>query len=323
MQYIDLVFMLEADRMQNLVCLDKIVSKEKQVVLAERARNISSDPVALAQEEARSTLFLQNNYKRPIIGYREEIETLTNYDVLAFYRNWYSPSNAIVVIEGDISFDEAYKMADKYYGKIKESEVPTHYDYKDPQNVKTSSHILLEDKRVKQDTSFILIKADSYLTNKDNAYALQILSELLNGSVGMLYKDIVINKKIAKTINVSYSPLYKNNTAFYISYIPDDESPCVIEDAVLDILNKVAQNGVDLSELQSAKERLISDRKFLDDKFGATADLIGQYLSVGLKIEDFNSWEENLKNVTQSDLKKAVQNLLKQRLVVVNLVSNQ
>src|SRR5204862_2202435 len=107
-----------ADRMTGLVLTDANVIPELKVVLEERNQRTDNEPSARLGEQVQAALFLNHPYGRPVIGWRHEIETLNREDALAFYRRFYTPNNAVVVIAGDVSATEARELAERTYGKV-------------------------------------------------------------------------------------------------------------------------------------------------------------------------------------------------------------
>ena len=113
-----LMMQLEADRMRDLILNDEVVATERNVILEERAQRVDSDPGALLREQARAALYLNHPYGVPIIGWRHEIEQLNLADAEAFYRRFYAPNNAVLVVAGDISPDEVRALAEQHYGSL-------------------------------------------------------------------------------------------------------------------------------------------------------------------------------------------------------------
>ncbi len=108
----------EADRMTGLVLTDAAVAPELNVVLEEQNQRVANNPRARLGEQIDAALFLNHPYGRPIIGWRHEIEKLNRDDALAFYRRFYTPNNAILVIAGDVGPDEVKELAEATYGKV-------------------------------------------------------------------------------------------------------------------------------------------------------------------------------------------------------------
>src|SRR5260370_21098281 len=108
----------EADRMTGLVLTDTNVPPELNVVLEEQNQRVANDPAAQLTEQVQAALYLNHPYGRPVVGWRHEIEALTREDALAVYRRFYTPTNAAVVIAGDVNAEEVGALAQKTYGKV-------------------------------------------------------------------------------------------------------------------------------------------------------------------------------------------------------------
>src|SRR6266700_3525266 len=108
----------ESDRMTGLVLTDNEVKPELQVVLEEQNMRVANNPGARLGEQMETTLFLNHPYGRPVIGWRHEIEQLDRADALAFYRRFYTPNNAVLVVAGDVTPAEVQTMAEETYGKV-------------------------------------------------------------------------------------------------------------------------------------------------------------------------------------------------------------
>ena len=117
-----LMMQLEADRMRNLVLAEEDVSTERNVVIEERRSRVDSDPNSQFQEQRRAVMFLNHPYRNPVIGWQHEIEALNRENVLSFYKTFYAPNNAILVIAGDVYPHEVKTLAEKYFGVLEPSD---------------------------------------------------------------------------------------------------------------------------------------------------------------------------------------------------------
>ena len=115
---LELFMEMEADRMTNLVLTEKGVETEKGVVLEERRSRTDNNPGAILGEQVTAALYLNYPYRRPVIGWAHEIKALSLKSVMAFYKKWYTPANAILVVAGDITAAKLKPLAEKYYGAI-------------------------------------------------------------------------------------------------------------------------------------------------------------------------------------------------------------
>ncbi|MFN7052283.1 MAG: M16 family metallopeptidase, partial [Gemmobacter sp.] len=115
---LDLMMQIEADRMRDLILTDDVVATERNVILEERNQRTDSDPGSLFSEQLRAAQYLNHPYAIPIIGWRHEIEGLDRAEAEAFYRTYYAPNNAVLVVAGDVTPDAVRAMAEKHYGPI-------------------------------------------------------------------------------------------------------------------------------------------------------------------------------------------------------------
>src|SRR5690606_35315926 len=108
----------EADRMVNLVLTDEVIGPERDVIIEERSSRVENDPSALLSEEVSATLYQNHPYRSPVIGWMHEIEQLNREDAIDFYKRYYAPNNAVLVVAGDVETSEVREMASEIYGKI-------------------------------------------------------------------------------------------------------------------------------------------------------------------------------------------------------------
>src|SRR5215813_10757997 len=119
-EHLKMLMEFEADRMTGLVLTDDVVKPELQVVLEEQNMRVANNPAARLSEQMEASLYLNHPYRRPIIGWRQEIEKLNGEDALEFYKLFYTPNNAILIVAGDVTAEEVKKLAEATYGKIEQ-----------------------------------------------------------------------------------------------------------------------------------------------------------------------------------------------------------
>jgi zinc protease len=172
----------ESDRMTNLVLTKDVVAPELDVVLEEQNQRVTNNPGARLGEQVEAALYLNHPYGKPVIGWRHEIEKLTLDDALAFYRRYYTPNNAVLVVAGDVTADEVKALAEATYGKIEpRSEISARQRPQEPAQV-ASRHVTLSDPRVEQPSLQRSYLVPSAATAKPGeAEALEVLSQILGG----------------------------------------------------------------------------------------------------------------------------------------------
>src|SRR6186713_3209266 len=144
------VMEFEADRMTGLQLTDDVVLPERNVILEEQNQRVGNNPRARLSEQIDAALYLNHPYGKPVIGWRHEIEKLNREEALAFYRRFYTPNNAVLVVAGDVTTDEIRTLAEATYGKVaKVAEIGPRVRPQEPAQV-AARHITLADARVEQ-----------------------------------------------------------------------------------------------------------------------------------------------------------------------------
>jgi len=190
----------EADRITGLVLNDDVVRPELNVVLEEQNMRIANNPNSRLAEQMDAALYLNHPYGRPTIGWRPEIERLDRDDALAFYRRFYSPNNAIVVIAGDVTADEVKAAAEDTYGKVtvRADIAPRHRPQEPPQEAPRT--VTLADPQVEQPSINRYYLAPARTTAKPGeSEALEVLAHVLgSGSNSRLYRSLVLDKGVTE-----------------------------------------------------------------------------------------------------------------------------
>lgn len=303
----------EADRMSNLALTKEIIEPERQVVLEERRSRVDNNPSSVLREHAQASLFRNHPYRIPIIGWEHEINEITLIDLLKFYKRWYQPNNAILVVAGDITAEELKPLAEKYYGPIPRGEDITRDRTFEPEQ-SVERRAIMRDERVRQPSWSRTFIAPSMGLNNDaqgikDVHALQVLSDILGGGgTSRLYRALVIDQKIA----VSAGSYYGGDTlgpaqfGLYASPQPGvtmDQIEAAIEAEVASIL----ADGVTDQEVERSIKRLRYEAVYARDSFQAGARILGAALASGQSIEDVEAWPERIAAVSPEAVKAAAE----------------
>ena len=295
-----LMMRYEADRMANLVLTDEVVLPERDVILEERRSRVDNEPGAQLSEMARAALFMNHPYGISIIGWEHEMRQLTTEDALAFYRRWYAPNNAVVVISGDVTLDEVRPLAEKHYGALPRRAVPERLRPQEPVQM-APRRVVLQSPRVRQPAISISYLAPSYNRGEPGeAYALQVLSEILGGgSVSRLYLSLVVEQGLAAAAGSGYGgdDLDLSTFTFYGSPRPGTDL-ALVEAALRAEIDKLLKDGVTEAEVAEAKERLQSAAVFARDNVSTPSRVLGAALVTGQTIEDVEAWPARIGAVT-------------------------
>ncbi|QDB99410.1 pitrilysin family protein [Mesorhizobium sp. 8] len=298
----------EADRMRNLILDDKTIVTERDVILEERRARVDNDPSSLLEEEVDATLWQNQPYRIPVIGWKQEIEKLDRADALTFYDHYYRPNNAILVVAGDVDAETVRALAQKSYGKLERGpDLPPRIRPVEPEQ-NSRRTVTLTDARVGEPSFSTQWVVPSYHTGKPGeAEALDLLSEILGGGPrSRLYQELVVRKKIATSAGASFQGNMLDDTNFAVYAEPrDGNSVADVEAAANAEAARIATGGVTEEELDRAKDRFIRSTVFARDRQDAMANMYGATLATGGTIEDITGWPDRIRKVTAEQVKTA------------------
>ena len=179
---LELMMRMEADRMRNLKLSEEDIATERDVILEERNQRIENDPRALFSEQMSAAQYLNHRYGAPVIGWRHEMEALDRDDALSFYRTYYAPNTAILVVAGDVTPDEVRELADRYYGVLEPTpDFPERFRSQEPPQT-AARRLTFKDPRVAQpyfNRSYLAPERNS--GDQEKAAALLLLARILGG----------------------------------------------------------------------------------------------------------------------------------------------
>jgi zinc protease len=320
-EHLGTVMEFEADRMTGLVLTDANVLPERDVVLEERRSRTDSDPAALLSEASQAALFTNHPYGMPIIGWEHEIRQLNREDALAFYKRFYAPNNAILVVAGDVTPEEIRPLAEKTFGAIPaEPGLKPRVRPVEPEP-RAERRVVLTDPRVKQPQIGRTYLAPSYrLAKPGEAEALDVLSHVLgSGTLSRLYRSLVVDQGIAAGAGAWYSGTALDNGRFgvYASPLPGT-SLDKLEAAIDVVIEKIIADGVSTTELERAKTRLIADSVYAQDNQARLARMYGSGMTVGMTVEDIQAWPDRIRAVTADAVREAAKEWLNRRRSVTS-----
>jgi zinc protease len=309
----------EADRMTGLVLTDANVLPERDVVLEERRSRTDNDPAAQLSEASQAALFVNHPYGRPIIGWEHEIRALNREDALEFYRRFYAPNNAILVVAGDVTTEEVRPLAEKTYGRIaSQPGIKTRARPVEPTPL-AHRRVVLADPRVRQPQLSRNYLVPSYrLAKPGEAEALDVLSHILGtGSISRLYRTLVVEKEIAASAGSWYSGMSLDAARFGVYATPRPGTSLEALEAEIDaVIARVAAQGVTAAELERAKTRLIADSVYAQDSQVRLARMYGAGLAVGMTVEAIKVWPDGIRAVTAEAVRDAASTWLDLRRAV-------
>src|SRR6516162_1308842 len=304
----------EADRMTGLILKDENVLPERDVVLEEYNMRVANNPEARLNEQIMAALYLNHPYGRPVIGWHHEIERLDREDALAFYRRFYAPNNAVLVIAGDVEAYDVRPMVERAFGAIPaQPAIPARRLRPQEPEPAAARTVTLSDPRVEQPglRRYYLVPSAATAAAGESA-ALDVLAQLMGGgSNSYLYRRLVVDHPLAVTAGASYQGTSLDATQFAISASP---RPGVefsqIEQAIDEVIADIGQRPIRAEDLERVKTQLIAESIYAQDNQATLARWYGGGLTTGLGIEDIRSWPDRIRAVTADQIRLAAQKWL-------------
>ncbi|MHB0982245.1 MAG: M16 family metallopeptidase [Thiobacillus sp.] len=313
---------LEADRMARLVISDELFAKEVQVVMEERRLRTDDQPQSVVYERLMATALQVHPYRRPIIGWMNDLQNMTAQDARDWYARWYAPNNATLVVAGDVKADEVVALAKRHFGALPARVLPDRKPQAEPAQ--------LGEKR-------IVVKAPAQLpyllmvwhapTLKDWAqdttpYALQILAGVLSGNdSARLQKSLVKTQQIAVDASAGYDAVARGPGLFMVDATPaPGKSVAALEKAVRGELERLRREGISEAELARVKAQVIAADVYQRDSLFYQAMQLGEYVTAGLPPEALAGRVDKLRAVTAKEVQAVARQWLQdERLSVAEL----
>jgi len=300
------VMKMEAERMTKLKLEEKEILTERNVILEERRTRTENNPTALLGEQMNAALYLSHPYGTPVIGWMHEMETLSQADAVAFYKRFYAPNNALLVVSGDVTVEEVQALAEATYGKIPTNpNVKPYVRPKEPPQ-RAPRRLVFKDERAGKPILQRYYLAPSYSTAKPGeAEALDLLMKAVAyGSTSRFNRELVIKQKIASSAGGWFSGSGRDYGKIAVYGVPAEGVTLEQFEAAIDkVLGEVIANGITAQELARAKKVYIADYIYESDSQSTLARRYGYGLMVGQTIEQIEAWPEALSRVTLEDVK--------------------
>lgn len=311
---LDLMMTMEADRMRDLQLSEDDIATERDVILEERAMRTDNSPGALLNEQMQAALYQNHPYGIPVIGWRHEMEQLGLDEAMAYYRKYYAPNNAILVVAGDVEPQEVLAMAEEHYGPLEPTEgLEPRARPLEPVPL-AERRITYEDPRVSQ--PYVV---RSYLAPERNpgeqeeAAALVYLAEILGGNsaTSVFGQALEFEQNIAVSTFAGYSALNLDISSIRIGVVPAQGVSLAEAEAAMDAtLAEFMENGIDQAQFERIKTRIRAGDIYAQDSMRGLANRYGAALTSGLTIEDVKAWPEVLQSVTPDDVMAAAEKVL-------------
>ncbi|HEX8355885.1 MAG TPA: pitrilysin family protein [Segetibacter sp.] len=270
----EVIFDLEADRISSLSIDSNMVKSERGVVLSERSTGLENSPYRLLSENIEATAFQEGAYHWPVIGYEADIKNWTKEDLEYYFRTYYAPNNCVVVMSGNIKFDNVKALAQKYLEPIaaQPPAKPVHL-VETPQ---TGERRITVQKEVANPYLGIAYAVPEAKHN--DYYALDILSSILtSGKSSRLYAALVDKKQLASSVFTNFGATF--DPALFAIFAVTNKGKKVeeVESAIYEELEKIKKEGITENELQKIKNQKLIEFYNQVETINGKSNNIGTY----------------------------------------------
>lgn len=303
-EHLETVMRMEAGRMRGLMLPEKEVDSERLVILEERRQRTDNNPGAKLAETVDAALFVNHPYGIPVIGWYHEMEDLSWDDATGFYKKYYAPNNAILVVAGDVKAEDVFKKAAETYGTLApEDNIPPRLRTQSPP-LSGRNVVTFHDPTVRQPQVSRIYRVPSANQNPQAALALDVMQEIVaGGPSSRLYQELVVNRKLASAVSLSYDGNALDDSQLWLSGTPaPGVKPQELETALTEELQKLIAEPVTETELREALQRMQDEAAYARDSLTGPAMAIGYALITGQKLDDVENWPERIAGVTAAQI---------------------
>jgi len=324
---LELCLQLESDRMRNLVIKEDEFKKEIEVIKEERRMRTDDKPTSLTYERFNAVAFLNSSYHQPIIGWMEDLNTMTVEDLSQWYQTWYAPNNATLMVSGDVKAQDVFALAKKYFGQLKSSEIPA---LKSRLEVKQLGERRIT-VRAPAKVPYLMMgykvpalktMIESQQDNIWEVYALEVLAGVLDGGDSSRFTaSLIRNKEIASAAGAGYDMYGRQNSLFMLDGTPTKKSTMKkLEQALIAEIENIKKQPPSEKELDRVKAQVMAAAVYEQDSSFYQAMQLGILETVGLGWQIKQDYLKKVQQVTGEQVQAVAKKyLIKDQLTVALL----
>lgn len=299
-QSLEVIFDLESDRVANLNFDPKMIESERGVILSERSTGLENNPLEQLWQELQATAFVAHPYMWPVIGWESDIKNWTKEDLENYFHTYYAPNNCVVVISGDVKFNEVKKLAEKFFESIPSGPKPREIHTVEPEQ--TGERRIFVKREVP--TPYLMIAYHVPQSGTEDFYALDLLNSILSeGASSRLYQSIVEQQQLAIEIGTYYPNAFDPTLFFFYGICNDGVSASQLEKAILNEVDKIINDGISEAELQKVKNQKLMEFYRTTETINGMSNTIGTYELFFGDFKKLFSAPDDYKKVTTEDIR--------------------
>ena len=321
---LELCLQLEADRMRNLVLDENEFKKEIEVIKEERRTRTDDNPTSLTHEHFLAVAYTSSTYGQPIIGWMDDLETMSIQDMRDWYAAWYAPNNATLVVAGDVEPEAVLALAQKYFGPLKPSLLtPPRPRLEVPQQgerrlvVKAPAQVPYLMMGYKVPVLKTLAASEAW-----EAYALDMLASVLDGGNSSRFSsDLIRGQSIASSAGAGYDLTARQDSLFMLDAAPTgDTTIAQLETALREQIKKIQNQPPSQGEMDRVRVQVMASKVYEQDSVFYQAMQLGTLQTVGLGWQKKADYLKNIQAVTAEQVQAVAKKyLIDERLTVAQL----
>ena len=303
---------LEADRMANLALSDEEFAKEIRVVMEERRMRTDDDAHSQVSEQLMATTYLVHPYRTPVVGWMNDLANMRAEDARAWYRTWYVPNNAILVVAGDVNSEEVFRLADQHFGPLLARPLPERRKADEP----VQAGIRRINVKAPAELPYLLMAYHVPVLRdpqKDwEPYALYVLNGILDGyDAARLNRELVKTARTAISAGSSYDAINRGEGLFYLDGAPaQGRTVAEVEAALREQVARIVKEGISDGELQRVKAQVTAAQVFSQDSVYGQAYRIGMMETIGISADSMELQVQKVKEVTAYQVREVARKYL-------------
>ena len=298
---LEIIFELESDRIAHLNFDSSMIESERGVILSERSTGLENNPMEELWQEVQATAFIAHPYMWPVIGWESDIKNWTKQDLENYFHTYYAPNNCVVVISGDVKFDEVKMFAEKYFGSISSGPEPRKVHTIEP--TQTGERRVFVQREVP--TPYLMITYHVPQSGSEDYYALDLLNSILSqGRSSRLYSSLVEDSQLALEADSYYGDAFDPTLFYFLGVCNDGIKASELEKAMLNEIQKIIDEGINENELQKVKNQKLMEFYKTLETINGMSNTIGTYELFFGDYKKLFSAPDDYKKVTADDIKR-------------------
>ena len=320
--HLPLALRLEADRMANLLMSGDEFKREIRVVMEERRLRTEDRPRGLVSEQLMATALTAHPYRNPVVGWMSDLESMRIEDVVDFYRRWYAPNNALLVVVGDVEPREVFDLAEAHFGPIAARPLPERKPQTEPAQRGLRRAIV----KAPAELPYLSIAFPVPLLRDPQRewepYALEMLASVLSGSdAARLQRTLMREERLVSGVSASYDGIARGPGFFYFGATPTPgRKVAEVEQALRREMAKIIEGGVGREELERAQAEAVAAHVYQRDSMMFQARQIGMLEISGIAHDTLDLQLQKLREVTSDQVREVARKyFLDDALTIIEL----